>query len=30
VPGAGHVLSFEREPDTYAAKVLGFYDRALR
>jgi uncharacterized protein len=30
VPGAGHVLSFEREPDTYAGKVLGFYDHALR
>lgn len=30
VPGARHVLSFEREPATYAAKVLGFYDQALR
>ena len=29
VPGAGHVLSFEREPDTYAAKVLAFYGQAL-
>jgi fermentation-respiration switch protein FrsA (DUF1100 family) len=30
VPGAGHVLSYEREPDTYAAKLVGFYDQALR
>ena len=29
VPGAGHVLSFATEPEAYAAKVLGLFDRAL-
>jgi fermentation-respiration switch protein FrsA (DUF1100 family) len=29
VPGARHVLSFETEPEAYAAAVLGFYDRLL-
>ena len=30
VPGAGHALSFEKEPDAYAAKVLNLFARSLR
>lgn len=30
VPGAGHVLSFATVPEAYAARVLGFFDQALR
>ena len=29
VPGAGHVQSFATQPEVYAARVLGFFDRAL-
>lgn len=30
VPGAGHVMSYDVEPDAYATRVLNFYDQALR
>ena len=29
VPGAGHVQSFATDPEAYAARVLGFFGRAL-
>jgi fermentation-respiration switch protein FrsA (DUF1100 family) len=30
VPGAGHVLSYDLEPDAYATRLLNFYEPALR
>ena len=30
VPGAGHTAAITARPDDYAARVVGFFDRALR
>jgi fermentation-respiration switch protein FrsA (DUF1100 family) len=29
VPGAGHTAAIAAHPDEYAARVVGFFDRAL-